>query len=163
MNFGRLHYGSPSYGYISKSYLVFKKLVPDDDGVWHINTESGEYKLIISFKQIYEFDFKENFKNSFHYVNHLKFNPNEKRFVFLHRWNHEGGWHPEGCNFTRMITAKIDGSDLYCLSDCEMVSHFTWKDNKYILAWARQPIDKDYFYLFKDKTKEVKVVGKKYF
>ena len=160
LNFGRLHYGSAGYGYITKPYLDFKKLCPRNDGIWHINIDSNKYKLIVSLRQIYEFDFKKNIKNAFHYFNHLKFNPNGTRFVFLHRWNYKGGWHPEGRNFTRMFTANIDGSDLYCLSDYEMVSHFTWKDNEHILAWARQPINKNHFYLFKDKTKDVKIIGK---
>lgn len=160
LNFGRLHYGSPGYGYITKPYLDFGKLHPDDDGIWNINIDSNKYKLIISLRQIYEFDFKKNFKNAFHYFNHLKFNPNGTRFVFLHRWNYKGGWHPEGRSFARMFSANVDGTDLFCFLDYEMVSHFAWKNNDHILAWARQLKNKEYFYLINDKSKNMKIIGK---
>jgi len=154
LNFGRLHYASPGYGYVAKSYSELDKLYPEDDGIWYMNLETGKYNLIISLDQIVKFSFKKEFKNAFHYFNHLEFNPSGTRFIFLHRWILK-----KGREFTRMFTANPDGSEIYCLADSGMVSHFTWKDDKHILAWANQFNSGNHYYLFEDKSKNVNIIG----
>ena len=38
-------------------------------------------------------------------------------------------------------------------------SHFIWRDPQHILAWARHPSHQDAFYLFRDRTQDVEVIG----
>lgn len=160
LNFGRLHHGRIGYGYIAREYLDSDKLHPADDGIWHINLETGKYQLIISLDEIVNFYPKRDFESSFHYFNHLEFNPSGKRFVFLHRWFKRGKNNSRGQHFTRMFTANSDGSDLYLLADYGMASHFTWKDDSHLLAWANHSKAGCRYYLFKDQSENLAVIGK---
>jgi len=160
LNFERLDYSARGYGYVAKAFVDVDNLHPKEDGIWHIDIETGKNKLIISLDEIVHFSWKNEFKNTFHYFNHLEFNPNGTRIVFLHRWFTipKRGSRIRRSS-TRMFTANPDGSDLYLLADNEMVSHLTWKDDRHLLAWANHPSAGRRYYLFKDRTNNVKVVG----
>jgi dipeptidyl aminopeptidase/acylaminoacyl peptidase len=97
---------------------------------------------------------KPVFGESYHWVNHLLFNPDGSRFIFLHRWSR-----PKHGRGTRLYTADPDGSRLRLLLDHELVSHFTWRDRETILVWARHPSRGDRYYLVEEKTGRVKVLG----
>jgi len=58
-----------------------------------------------------------------------------------------------------MFTVNPDGSDLYLVADREMVSPFTWRDDRDLLAWANHPMAGRRYYLFEDQTQNVEVVG----
>jgi Tol biopolymer transport system component len=92
-------------------------------------------------------------KGQRHYVNHLMFTPDGKRIVMLHRWGDAVKWK------TRMNTSNPDGSDMCVLNDDDMTSHFDWRDNMHIVAWARQHNVGDRYFLFTDKSRQVQVVG----
>lgn len=152
LNFARLNHANQGYGYSNKKYTKNIELHPDNDGIWLLDIKSKEYKLIISLNDIYKFNWKQSFEGAFHYFNHIEFNPKDSRFVFLHRWF-------KGLKeYTTMYTADIDGSNLYKLSDHDMTSHFTWRDNEHLLAWANHEAGLHY-YLYKDQTDEVSIVG----
>ena len=57
----------------------------------------------------------------------------------------------------RMLTANIDGSALYCFSSD--VSHFDWLDEKMILAWAVVPSIGEGYYIFTDRSSQLRRVG----
>lgn len=63
-------------------------------------------------------------------------------------------------HLTRMFTVNTDGTDLYLLNPDDMTSHFDWRDDKHILAWARQKGQGDHYYLFEDRTDNVQTIGK---
>jgi len=58
-----------------------------------------------------------------------------------------------------MLTANADGSDLYVVADHGMVSHFIWKNDRQILAWANEADTGTHFYLYADRTGEKEIVG----
>jgi hypothetical protein len=58
-----------------------------------------------------------------------------------------------------MFTANPDGRDLYCLDPYGDTSHFIWRDNRSILAWAKHPSHGHKFYLYRDKTEQVEVIA----
>ena len=90
-----------------------------------------------------------------HYFNHLLFNTDGSRFIFLHRWRFgDSGF----C--TRMMTAGADGSKLHVVDDYGQMSHFIWRDRETILAWSWQPSHESAFYQYRDQTDEVEVIGK---
>ena len=91
-----------------------------------------------------------------HYFNHLLFSPDGSRFIFLHRWRTPG---VRGMR-TRMFTAAADGSDLHVVDDYGSMSHFIWRDPETILAWSWQPSHEGAFYLYRDRTDQVEVIGK---
>jgi len=154
LNFSRLQRTRPGYGYPGIPDPWEDDPHPKEDGIYWMDLETGEHELIISLDQVTKFRPKSSMKNAIHWFNHILFNPDDSRFVFLHRWTKpDGGW------FTRMLTANPDGTDLYCVADHDMVSHFDWRDSKWILAWARQYDVGDRFFLFADLTGEREVIG----
>ena len=74
--------------------------------------------------------------------------PDGKRFMVLYRWFNG----PR--KYTRLITCNVDGSDMYLLSDDDMVSHCFWKSDKEILAFERKKDLGCGYYLMKDKTQD---------
>ena len=59
-----------------------------------------------------------------------------------------------------MYTARADGSDLYCLAKDDYVSHFAWRDESHVLAWAHQRETGVFYYLFTDCSPEKGIVGR---
>jgi Tol biopolymer transport system component len=58
-----------------------------------------------------------------------------------------------------MYTVNPDGSDLQCFTDYDDVSHYNWLDDEHILAYGRHGVAGEHYYLCKDKTDEVAIVG----
>lgn len=152
LNFERLHRLRPGYGYNSNDYSL-KNYKPANDGIYHIDLRSDKVKLVLSIEDIAK-DVGQ--KEDYHWINHIKFNPGGSRAVFLHRFESEGK------RRTQMYTMRPDGLDLYCLCNSGFISHFAWKNDKEILAWSSSSKKKNekHYYLFKDKTKETKIIGK---
>jgi hypothetical protein len=82
------------------------------------------------------------------WFNHTLFNSDDSRFVFLSRWNPPG----EGPRRTAMFTASPYGTDLRCLIDYGLVSHFDWRDPENLLVWANIRDNGDKFYMVSDRT-----------
>ena len=155
-DFRRLHKLRPGYGYAGIPDPNVNVEVPKDAGIWRTDLVSGKTELIIPLAEAAGIAApKLDLANSKHWFNHLLVSPDAKRFIFLHRW--QG---PQHRSFmTRMFTATPDGKDLYALDPHGKTSHFIWRDNTHVLAWAWHPSAGDKFYLYKDKTQDVEVVG----
>jgi len=154
LNFARLHQTRPGYGYVGLPDPYEDEIAPDDDGIYWMDLNTGEHKLIISLAQIVSIRHNSSMDDAKHWFNHMLFNPNDTRFLFLHRWRR-----PDGGRWTRMFTANPDGSEICCVADHEMVSHFDWRNPHQILAWARQRHIGDRYFLFTDRENKVEVVG----
>src|SRR5690606_31998878 len=105
----------------------------------------------------------ESLEDHWHWFNHLLISPDSKRFIALHRWKpsdpETGGPKSGGGWKTRMITANVDGSDLYLLNPSGIVSHFVWKDPEHVCMWTRPEGQPSGFYLLTDKSREIQPVG----
>ena len=129
-----------------------------------MDMDTGESELIISLAEIAEIPFEGGpVTDQWNWFNHLLVSPDSERFIFLHRWRAKG---PDDEAFavnngfvTRMFTAKLDGSDRYVLDPSGFTSHFIWRDPEHICAWTKPEWKEAAFYLFKDKTNEVTIVG----
>ena len=155
INFARLYRTRPGYGYSGLPDPWAEESHPAEDGIYGMDLTTGQHRLIISLYQIAHFRRTPNMDGVKHWFNHLQFNTDDTRFLFLHRWQR-----PEGKGWwTRLFTANLDGSDIYCVADHDMVSHFDWCNPQQILAWARQRNIGDRYFLFTDRTDEVEVVG----
>lgn len=153
LNFARLAKLRPDYGYFNIDFSNIKK-IDRNDGIFRVDLENITQKLIVSFQDLLELFPKPSMKGAWHKVNHIDIAPDNKRFMFLHRWLDN-----KGQKFSRLITADINGSDLYVLADEDMVSHCAWKNSFEIIAWARKRSLGDRFYLFKDKTENFEIIG----
>lgn len=154
-DFRRINDLRPGYGYVGLSDPCYDQLTPKDSGIYKIDLETGRQDLIISIADMAKLEpRRENMEGAKHYFNHLLFNPDGSRFIFLHRWRP-----PKQTFYTRMFTAAADGSDLCLLDPSGHTSHFIWRDTDHILAWTRPEGKKHGYWLFKDQTKEISQVG----
>jgi hypothetical protein len=158
LDFDRLNRLRPGYGYCALPERNADDPAPKDMGIYAIDMTLGENKLIIPLAWAAANQPDERFKpGAQHWFNHLLFNPSGTRFLFLHRWQKGPnlGW------WTRMYAAKPDGTDRQLLFDDGMVSHFDWKDDHTVLAWARTKEHGDRFYLLDIRTGDKQIVGDK--
>ena len=154
-DFRRINDVRPGYGYPGVSDPHSNDLAPEESGIVRVSLETGETELILSIAQIAGLGQIPKAEPGIkHYFNHLLFNPDGSRFVFLHRWRY-----PDGSRLTRMITANPDGSDIWILDDNGYTSHFIWRDPNHILAQSNQPSHGRGNYLFQDRTRKIEVVG----
>jgi hypothetical protein len=155
VDFDRLHYCRPGYGYVANSFNREKALHPDNEGIYRLDVNTNKGELIVSLNDIVKSEPNEEFKNSIHHFICLMYRPDAKRFGFYHRWR----LLENGIEKTRMYTAAHDGSDRFLLNDYEMVSHYSWMNNKEVFAWANHPTGNQKYYLLEDKTEKVSIVG----
>lgn len=60
---------------------------------------------------------------------------------------------------TRLFVANADGTNLQCLADEGMASHFGWRDDSCLLAWARRVPEGDRYWLFDTGSGEASSIG----
>lgn len=152
LDFSRLYNLRPGYGYYNEEEKTKGVALPDSTAVWKIDLESGEVMDLLTYKDFATFQPRPEMQEvgSVHKVNHLMISPNGKRFMVLYRW------FIGERKYTRLITCNIDGSDMYVLTDDNMVSHCFWKDDEHILAFENKRDGGTGYYLMKDKTQEYK-------
>jgi len=131
INFSRLFDFRPGYGYAGIPDPNFHVNHPEDDGIFLINLEDGSGRLIISYRQMADFFTHHNWiADAKLVVNHITFNTDGSRFVFLVR-NMSRSWQ------TSVLTAAVDGSDIRTHIDFSLASHYHWRDPEHLLIWAR--------------------------
>lgn len=150
LDFSRLHSLRLGYGYAELPEVTKGVALPDTTAVWKIDIESGEVTELLKYTDFANFEPRPEMQEagSVHKVNHLMLSPNGKRFMVLYRWF---------CGqrkYTRLVTCNVDGTDMYVLSDDDMVSHCYWKNDEEIIAFERKKEHGPGFYLMKDKTQE---------
>jgi len=159
-DFRRLNDTRPGYGYCGIPDPNGETLIPENAGIWKMDLKTGENGMLFSFADVARIPhadgrpFPDGVK---HWFNHLIVSPDSERFLFLHRWKQEPdkmAWN------TRLLTAKADGTDIRIVSDNDMVSHLVWRDPEHIIAYARNPLAGDRFYLFNINTGDATVYGK---
>lgn len=154
LNFARLHVHRPGYGYAGISDPWADSLLPADDGIRLIDLETGSADLVVSLEALAGFDSVPGMRDVHHWVNHIQVSPDGDRFAFFHLWRvGEKGWH------TRLFTARLDGSELECLIDAEVISHYDWRDSERLLVWSLLPGIGNRFFLCNRATREMTVVG----
>ncbi len=155
LDFARLHRLRPGYGYATYNERFANEAAPEQLGIWWMDTSTEKHNLILTLKQLAAFKPDPRFAGAHHWVNHLQFNTDGTRFVFLHRWKapEAKGWQ------TRMLTAKPDGTDLRIALDDGMISHFDWRDDRTLLAWAKTAKSGNKFYTIDAITGETQIVG----
>ena len=150
LDFSRLYNLRPGYGYYNVPEKTKGIGLPDATAVWKINLDTGEVIELLKYIDFDRFEPREEMleEGSVHKVNHLMINPNGKRFMVLYRWfnGHR--------KYTRLITCDTDGTDMFVLSDDDMVSHCCWKNNSTILAFENKKKTGPGYYLMKDKTQK---------
>ena len=122
--------------------------LPDATAIWKVDLETGEVTDLLKYTDFANFHPRPEMKEegSVHKV--IMLSPNGKRFMVLYRW------FIGERKYTRLMTCNVDGTDMYVLSDDDMVSHCFWKDDDHIIAFENKKKSGTGYYLMKDKTQE---------
>lgn len=154
LNFDRVHRLRPGYGYAAFADRTANDPAPKDAGLFWMNLETGESRLIHSIAWAAGNRPRPEMEGCHHWFNHLYFNPSGTRFIFLHRWRK-----PDKPWLTRLYTSDPAGQVPRLLLDDGMTSHFEWRDDRTILAWATVKDQGNHYYLIDDVTAQVQQVG----
>ncbi len=150
LNFARVYAARAGYGYPNTPDPYADHPAPDTDGVWLVNTVSGNRRLVLALQSMAALDPDvTSVDDAHHWVNHIQLNPAGTRFACLHRFRAPGrrAW------ITRLITADLDGGNPRVLA-FPMVSHYDWFDDTSLLAWAHSEPLPASFYLISDQPRE---------
>lgn len=153
-SYERLNRYMPGYGYTAKDEPYFDEDESENTGLFIVDVKSGERRLSVSLKQLADFKPEKTMENAHHYVTHTQFSPDGQRIAFLHRWTFDD---PDK-RWTRLVTCKTDGSDLFVSNTTGMVSHFDWDEKHGILAYCQvNNIDGHYIFPTYKMNKSIRV------
>jgi hypothetical protein len=134
VDFARLAIHRPGYGYAGGRDPHGDDPHPAGDGVWGIDLASGRAELVVSLAELAVRDPRPSMEGAWHYVNHVQPSRGGQRIAFFHVWHRDASqWE------VRLYTCKPDGSNLRCLLDTGLISHYDWRDDDTILVWAKRP------------------------
>lgn len=155
-DFERINNLRRGYGYAGIEDPNADEIAPNDAGIYLCNLQTGEKKLIISLAQMMDAKLPDTegkfaeYSSNMHWFNHLLFNTDGTRFIFLHRWKTPDNKEVGGFG-TLMYTSDLAGKDIRLVDVSGYTSHFVWRDPEHIMAWTRIAPTGDGFYLFKDE------------
>lgn len=155
INYRQLHKIGSEYGY-SSDVVNFSSVCDDEanNGLWLVTIPDGSFRLLYSIEELRTLKPRPDMVNSVHYVNHALYSPSGRNFVFMHRWEGATG------RWSRLYVSAQDGTGLRLLLDDRMVSHYCWRDDYHLLAWARTSEFGDRYYLIDVRSGSISVVGK---
>ncbi len=161
--FNRIQHLRPGYGYagIPDPYQQIK--APDGIGLYTMDLKTGDTTHLLSLEDLASRPhLGSQVTDNYHWFNHLLVSPDSRRLLFLHRWRPEILENQVMARtgfVTRMITVDTNGDDLYIADPSGNSSHFVWKDPSHIFVWTK-PIGKQAgFWLLRDKTQEMELIG----
>ena len=142
INYRRLLSLRPDYGYRNLPPLSKEDIEDyEQDGIWKVDYQTGQIKLLYSLSQIRAVQPKEEFARATHKINHVMISPSGKQFIFLHRY------YLGKRRIDRLMLASSRGDSLKLLSNYGMVSHCFWVDENTILGYLRGPKNRDGYYI----------------
>ncbi|CAN7611856.1 TolB family protein [Paenibacillus sp. LjRoot56] len=163
INFDRMFDFRPGYGYAGREDLYKEVRHSTNDGIFLIDLATGESRLVLSLQHIWDFT-KSRFPSQDKklLINHITFNTDGSRLVFLVRYFPEPGevWE------TAILTVNRDGSDLFLLSDYSYASHYHWRDRESIVFHSRGAESGDagdQLYVLRDLTHEAEIIDTTFF
>ncbi len=153
-SFTRMQKYAPAYAYYFGGQESDNTAKPDDVGLFLINLDSGDIKLILSLADIAAIPNHHFSDTIYHYLTHPLFSPTGDRFSFYHRWIDSSGR-----TWTRLFTCDIDGTNLHLFDTSGIVTHTAWKSDGELLAYCYKQDIGDHYYLLKDKSQDFKIIG----
>jgi hypothetical protein len=158
LTYGRLSRMRKVVGYADVVDPFANEAHPKKDGVFLIDLETNQSKLIVSIAEVFEqsVDGYPDLAKREMWFNHTDINPSGTRFLFLARSRNE-----KNKIDSAMFTANMDGSDLRMVVPFgTSVSHFGWRNDDEIVATLIQPGEKLHKHvLFHDGQQDFKVLG----
>lgn len=148
INYERIMRLRPDYGYRNLPEISDAAMDDvDNDGIWLVDTTTGDSRLLHSLGHISSVSPKPLFDKCRHVANHLMFSPDGKGFIFIHRF-YEGKRRHDRLMYFDFNTLRV-------LVDEDMVSHCHWIDNERIVGFLRYN-GENAFWIINLKSGEIK-------
>lgn len=182
VDYSRFQVTHKTIGYTATGAEPALENAPANDGIHAMDIATGDSTLIVSLKQLSEFQPVPSMDKAIHWATHLEINPGSSRFLFIHRWTERV--EDETCFLHRLFTVNPDGSDLRLLEctdhpipqlmdgfdpdsvgtfDYEkseyQISHPAWKDDESVIVWGPNN-GNIHYHLYDDNSGEVSVIGR---
>lgn len=130
LNYARMYHCRSVVGYANDQEPAALALAPEDDGLYRIDLPSGRAELLLSHARVIRAAALPEPPSGLVWFNHVVFNPDGSRVLFLCRMRRPAG---QGLR-TSLWTVRPDGSELSLQIDfAHRVSHFAWLDADRIL------------------------------
>jgi hypothetical protein len=131
INFSRLRITRPDYGYGGNFQDPREDIsLPDDDGLFLIDLQTGDSKLLVSYKQVQDL-VPPIAENDIAWFNHTLFSRKGSKIFWLSRQK-DGNR-----RYTTSLTVNRDGTDLQrCFPDDWHGSHFDWLNDDELMITA---------------------------
>lgn len=149
LNFSRLHHFRPGYGYVNFITEDDKVKIQKDDGVYLCNLRDNTKQLIITLEAIVDKDYDERMEDAYHYINHLKFSPDNEHFIFYHIWNQGNK------RFTRAMLSNINGEIIKVFDNKTFLSHYDFKSKDELLIFTKSTQNGYHLYDFKNDKVDI--------
>jgi len=150
LNYRRLYRLRPDYGYFPEVNNFLASQTDDRDGLWRVDIIDNKKELILTIEKLKNYMPVDSMKKAQHKINHAMYSPIGNRVAFIHRWI------TASRKYDRLFSIEDDGSELFLLADEKMVSHYSWVDSNWILAYCRKQPWGNGYYLLKDKSDNFK-------
>jgi hypothetical protein len=137
INYARLRLTRPDYGYGGNGQDARADAVwPEDDGLWLVNLETGEAKLIVTVASVRDRMPQVKDPRALAYFCHTKFNRDGSKIFWLARTvENLAGQKVVRKWETTAFTCNRDGSDVRrCFPDGWGGSHFNWLSNDRLMV-----------------------------
>ena len=149
INFPRVFDFRPGYGYCNTVDEYASVNAPADDGIFLVDVEKNQSKLILSYDQLKDLFPEKPFSDMKLVVNHITFNPSGDRFLILLREFPE----PRQRRKTLLLTSDLEGN-LYKLNDFNIDSHYHWKNDREFIMLYGSATEQEGLYYMEDLTQK---------
>ena len=144
LDMARLEGLRPGYGYTGTAGGRLDERCPADEGVWSVDLETGERRLLLSLAAARDFVLPrlgawrvQHLAARYHYwFNHAKFSPDGRRFTVKFRWKVRGKRWLDRMSVS--LTADLDGGALSFVA--KGASHVLWEDRETLFFYAAGPL-----------------------
>ncbi len=149
LNYARLKSLRPVVGYAGLPDRFAHQNHPTEDGVYKMDTETGEARVLVSYEEARDFlsDYEEVQARKI-WFNHTIINRDDTRVAFVVRYRDE----TREIKHTILLSASMEGGDLRVVTDLG-ASHFDWLTEELIFGWVTMKEGQKY-YLINDRTGE---------
>ena len=158
INFARLHVTRLGYGYPGDGDdPKLDETYPADDGLFLVDLETGESKLIVSLADIRALaPLPPESEGPQLWLNHTLYNLDDTRVFFMARIEN-----PAGRRETAGFTVNIDGSELRCILPYSWgASHYDWLSPEKIMVTTRYLAKPGWLHtLFTDGGEDYRILG----
>jgi hypothetical protein len=146
IDFERLFFYRKAYSYINIENILKKNNYPKNDGIYKYNISTNSYTKILSFSDI-KLEKKQYYdKKNIHYIEHLMLSPDDNLVAFLYRIKFI-----DNELITKLCLFDLSNNSLKILNTTNRLTHFSWRNNNEIIAWAGSKTQINNFRFFLSK------------